>query len=115
MAPAAHPVLEFPVEVTNEGVHALEGEAATLLRPDAPWLVVSLAHTTFLSSGGLGLLVKWGKSLAEQGGAIALVHPLPPIERLLRAIGLDAILPWFRDVASAQAHLARLAQRSATR
>jgi anti-anti-sigma factor len=108
MAPVANPsVLVFPVEVTNESLAALEQEAARVLGPESTSLVVNLARTTFLSSAALGLLVRWGKRLAERGGALALVHPLPPVQRLLRAIGLDVILPWFPTVESAAAHLAK--------
>ena len=48
-----------------------------------------------MSSAGLGFLVRVGKSLHERGGGIALARPQPPVSRLLRAVGLDEVLPRF--------------------
>jgi anti-anti-sigma factor len=97
-------VLVMPADVTNEILPSLERDAVPLLRSDAALFVVDMRQTNFLSSGGLGLLVKWGKSLSERGASLALTRPKPPIQRLLRSIGLDTILPWFPDVDAAAAH-----------
>ena len=98
-------VLVLPAEVSNDGIAAIDGEAARLLGTEGTALVVHLGQTAFLSSGALGLFVKWGKCLSERGGRLALVRPRPSVQRLLRAVGLDEILPWFHDVGAASAYV----------
>ncbi len=107
MAPPAPSVLAWPSEVTSEAVTILEREAGATLGDAGTVLVVDLTKTTFLSSGGLGLLVRTGKKLAERGGGLALAHPQPSVARLLRAVGLDAVIPSFSSVDAARAHLSR--------
>ena len=112
MVPPATPaVLSWPAEVTTEAVVSLEREAGTALGPADNTLVVDLTRTTFLSSSGLGLLVRTGKMLAERGGGLALAHPQPGVARLLRAVGLDAVIPSVSSVEAARTHLRKPAAR----
>jgi anti-anti-sigma factor len=104
-------VLSWPAEVTTDAVAALEREAGSTLGPAGTALVVDLTRTTFLSSSGLGLLVRTGKMLAERGGGLALAHPQPGVARLLRAVGLDAVIPSFSSVDAARTHLRKPADR----
>lgn len=99
------PVVLWPVEVTTEAVAGLEREANSALGASGRALVVDLMRTTFLSSGGLGLLVRTGKALAERGGGLALARPQASVGRLLRAVGLDAVIPSFGSVEAATSHL----------
>ncbi|MFO0934490.1 MAG: STAS domain-containing protein [Planctomycetota bacterium] len=106
MVPPSTPaVLSWPAEVTTESVASLEREAGSTLGPTGTALVVDLTRTTFLSSSGLGLLVRTGKMLAERGGGLAVAHPQPGVARLLRAVGLDAVIPSFSSVEAARTHL----------
>ena len=99
-------ILALPAEVSNDRLSALDAEAVRVIGPDATALVVDLSQTTFMSSGGFGLLVKWGKKVADRGGRVALLRPQPPVARLLRSIGLDEILPVFRDADAASSFAA---------
>jgi len=107
MVPPVPAVLAWPSEVTSEAVETLEREAGATLGDAGTALVVDLTKTTFLSSSGLGLLVRTGKRLAERGGGLAVAHPQPSVARLLRAVGLDAVIPSFSSVAAARAHFSR--------
>jgi anti-anti-sigma factor len=108
MTPAATPlVYAFPPAVTTEAAVAIERELGGLLGPTSTALVIDLGRTRFLSSGGLGLLVRVGKSLAERGGGVAVARAHGPVVRLLRAVGLDAVIPAFGDLDAATAHFAR--------
>lgn len=112
MSPPSPPtVLTWPAEVTTGAVVDLEREASAALGDAGTSLVVDLTKTTFLSSGGLGLLVRTGKRLAERGGGLALAHPQAGVARLLRAVGLDAVIPSFSSVEAARAHLRRPSER----
>ncbi len=99
------PVLRLPSEVTNDSITAVEAQARALLGDHGTRLVVDLADTDFLGSAGLGLLVKVGKRLHDQGGGIALARPKPVVAKLLRAVGLGSVLPSFPKVETALAHV----------
>ncbi len=99
------PVLRLPSEVTNDSIPAVEAEARALLGDHGTRLVVDLGDTDFLGSAGLGLLVKVGKRLHDQGGAIALARPKPVVAKLLRAVGLGGVLPSFPRLEAAVAHV----------
>ena len=71
------PVLALPVEVTPEQVPALDSQVAQVLGGTGLHLLVDLREVVFLSSGGLGFLVKLSKRLHDRGGAIALARPGP--------------------------------------
>ena len=108
MSPSpATAVLAFPEEVHNATLPGLEEQAVAALGEAGDRLVVDLQRTTFLCSGGLGLLVKLGKRLHDRGGALALARPKPPIAKLLRAVGLDALLPSFPGIEAATTHVSR--------
>lgn len=109
--PPAPVVVAWPAEVTTEAVAGLEKETTAALGVGSKALVVDLGRTTFLSSGGLGLLVRTGKQLAEQGGGLAVARPQAAVGRLLRAVGLDAVIPAFGSLDAASAYLARPPRR----
>jgi anti-anti-sigma factor len=88
------PVLVLPVEVTAATIGTIEREAFSLLGEGAR-LVVDLGRVTFMSSAGLGLLVRVGKHLSDRGGLLALARPQAPVVRLLRAVGLEEVMPRF--------------------
>ena len=98
-------LLTLPDEVTPAQVPALDAEATSSLGVTGARLLVDLERVTFLSSGGLGFLVKLSKRLHDRGGGIALARPRPPVARLLRSVGLELVLPTFSDLGAARAHL----------
>ena len=100
-------MMAFPSEVTLENLPQIQKEAEALIGDSGKGLVVDLAKTMFMSSSGLGLLVKTGMKLRERGGAIVLARPMPVIQRLLFAVGLDAVLPTYATLAEAMAHAER--------
>lgn len=100
-----HPVYVMPAEVTLESALEVERQALAALGPEGARMVVDLGTCGFLSSAGLGVLVKLGKVTSERGGRLVLARPIPRITRLLRTVGLDQVLPQFQSVAAAAAHL----------
>ena len=105
MSPAEIPVAALPPEVTTDRLEALEEDADRQVGPDGAHLIVDLARTTFICSGGLGMLVKISKRLHERGGALALARGQPPVVRLLRVVGLEGVLPHFASVEAASGFL----------
>jgi anti-sigma B factor antagonist len=95
------PILVMPIEVTAATIGVVEQEAVLLLGDGGSRLVVDLGTVTFMSSAGLGLLVRFGKLLHERGGSMALARPRPPVLKLLRAVGLDDVMPQFPNLDAA--------------
>src|SRR2546430_16130997 len=56
VSPAEIPVAALPPEVTTDRLEALEDEAEGYVGPEGLHLIVDLAQTTFICSGGLGML-----------------------------------------------------------
>jgi anti-anti-sigma factor len=104
-------VLPCPVEITAECLTALEADVERLLGSDGTRLVMDLEQTSFLGSAGLGLFVKLGKRLRERGGGVALARARPPVQRLLRAVGLGQVIPLFPEIEQASAHLEEAVRR----
>jgi anti-anti-sigma factor len=108
---AAVPVFALPPDVTTERVDDLEPAlAAEVAGSDR--VVVDLGAVVFLCSSGLGMLVKASKRLHERGGGLALARPQPGIARLLRMVGLSAVLPVHPTVEAAASALANLPPRA---
>jgi anti-anti-sigma factor len=76
-----------------------------------PGLVFDLGRVGFVSSAGLGFFVRVGKTLEDQGRVLVLARVVRSVERVLRLIGLDEVLPLFRDVPEAQTWVAQRAVR----
>jgi len=57
--------------------------------------VVDLAQVTYLSSGGLRVLLVIAKELRERGGQVVLCCAQPNVARVLRITGFSEIFPSF--------------------
>ena len=55
-------------------------------------LMVDVAAVTFMDSSGLAVLVQARQQCQRSGRELLLVHPSPPVIRLLEVAGLDG---WF--------------------
>jgi anti-anti-sigma factor len=68
-------------------------------------VVIDLSPVSFLSSSGLSRLVDLGRRMSLHGGKVCLAAASRPVERLVRLVGLDQVMPYFGSVAEASAHL----------
>ena len=55
---------------------------------DVPYVVVDMAQMTYISSGGLGVLVKAKTDRARKKGDVVLVRPQTPVLNILKVLGL---------------------------
>lgn len=106
MTHASIPVVNLPVELTDDTVVAFESTMAEYVAASGPGIVLDLEGVSFISSAGLGCLVKIGMRLDGKGRRLALARPDAQIERSLRMIGLESKLPMFPDVSAATHHVA---------
>ena len=66
-------------------------------------VVVDLSHVQFLASVGVGALISSAKAVTGRGGKMALVVDKgSPVMMSISAIGLDKLIPIFRNVSDAE-------------
>ena len=106
MNAASIPVLRPPREVTADNVAAFEAELVVHLQATGPGLVLDLEQVEFISSSGLGLIVKYGMRLDGQERRIAMARADRVVEKTIRLLGLDRKLPIYRSLEEATAYVA---------
>jgi len=94
-----------PVEITEATLPAFERELMGYLDGHAGGLVVDLASVGFISSAGLGTLVRVGMRLDSRGRRLAFARAQGPAEHTLTLLGLDRMMPLFPTVEAASAHV----------
>jgi len=67
----------------------------------APYLIVDLSETEYLSSSGLGLILEQARSQEARGGWLRLVSPSPAVSMILRLSGVSESVPFWTDEAEA--------------
>lgn len=95
---------------TLEGFQAeVEPHVAPLEGPPVarPGIVFDLGGLEFVNSTGLGYIVAIGKRLSEQDRRLALARPSKQIEKLIRMVGLNQVLPLFKGLPEASSHVER--------
>ncbi len=105
------PVLRVPVDLTSASVPAFALETQSHVSTERSFLVFDLSAVRFMSSAGLGHLIHVGRSLHEREGALALAAANRTLLKLLTTTGLMQVMPHFKTVREAVAHLR--AQRDA--
>ena len=66
--------------------------ALTVMRLHGPYVVLDLAHVTFMDCAGVEILLSLKRHAQRQGGCLLLVGIPAPVRRLLRIVGVDAAL-----------------------
>ena len=72
----------------------------------AQGLIIDLSGVSFLASMGLRTLMLSARSLAARGHSVALAAPHANVVKVLRASGVDEVMPIFDTVDAAAAALA---------
>ena len=105
MAETSIIVVVPPVEITERTLPDFERELLAHLDADVGGIVVDLEPVAFISSSGLGTLVKVGMRLDRRGGCLALARATGPALHTITLLGLDQKLPVFPTVAAAREHV----------
>jgi anti-sigma B factor antagonist len=66
-------------------------------------VVVDLSGVDFMGSLGMRTLVVAAKTIAGNGGRMAILAPQPNVEKVLRTSGIDTVIPIAKDLGSAAA------------
>jgi anti-sigma B factor antagonist len=80
---------------------------ASLLVDDR--VVLDLSETTFIDSAGLGALIGGVRRFREKGGQVVVSSCRPRVERLLRIVGFDRVVPLLPGLEEARATLDAMA------
>jgi len=70
----------------------LSGDLDQLVRGGAHRLWLDLSGVTYLSSLGIGLLVRFQKELSRLGGSLKVINPSEPVKEVLTVVRLHAML-----------------------
>lgn len=85
------------------GVGDVEVEFVRLCTGENICVLVDLSKVNYISSIGIPLLINSAKSLARQGGKMALFSPQQSVKNVLELTGIPLIIPIYPDLASAKA------------
>lgn len=99
------PIVVPPGELQDDTLVAFEQAVEPLLAEGGPGLIVDLADVAFLSSTGLGYLVRIGMTLDRGQRRLALARGSRRLVRLLRVTGLGPLLPHFASFDEARAFI----------
>ena len=87
------------------GVGDVEVDFVRLCTGDGVCVIVDLSKVDYISSIGIPLLINSAKSLAHQGGKMALLSPKKSVENVLEVTGIPMIIPIYETVDQAVAEL----------
>lgn len=78
------------------------GELQTLVEAGVRKLIVDCTKLTYISSYGVGILIRLHKKLAEVGGEVKLATVENPVVKALRLLRLDSIFEIYLNVREAR-------------
>ena len=97
-------------KVVLDGRMDIQGAAAVdmkmnLAAGSSQKLLIDLQKVSFLGSMGLSSIVRPARSVNNRGGKVVLFAPTEMVESVLKAAGIDSLLPIHHDLAAAIAAL----------
>ena len=93
-----------------DGSHQIDLKFTSLTATRQAYVIVDMSLVDFLSSLGLGTLVRSAKAQLSRQGKMVLFSPQPNVARVLQSTQVDQILDVFYDLEQARQALL-LAQR----
>ncbi len=82
-------------EVDHHAARALMAELVRRVDAALPRaLALDLGEVTFMDSSGIALVLRTWKRVRELGGCLRLQNVPPQAAKVLRAAGVDKLIPW---------------------
>lgn len=100
-------IIQLSGTMDATGTGAIESRFAEYCSGEQVRIVADLQGVNFLASGGVRLLTRMAKSIAQGGGLMILVSPIPEVNRVLEVTGIPSIIPIYSSLESAEAVLAK--------
>jgi len=88
------------------GTYSIEIEFVRQCVGEHVQVVVDLSRVNYLSSIGIPMLINTAKSVANQGGKMALLNPQQNVAEVLEITGIPQIIPIYTDLESAKVGVA---------
>ncbi len=89
------------------GVGDVEVEFVKLCAGENVCVLVDLSKVNYISSIGIPLLINSARSIARQGGKMALLKPQRSVEEVLEMAGIPMIVPIYHDPEAAKAAISQ--------
>jgi len=89
-----------------EGTHEIDLKFTSVASCQKLFVLVDMSLVEFLSSLGLGTLVRSAKAQMSRTGMLVLYSPTPAVARVLQATQIDQIVPVYYDLGEARRALA---------
>ena len=90
--------------LNKQNAEQFVGELQQLVDAGARKLIVDCTQLRYISSYGMGILLRLHKRVAEKGGEIKLAAIDNPVVRALRLVKLDTVFEIYDNVDAAQAN-----------
>ncbi|HMF10573.1 MAG TPA: STAS domain-containing protein [Thermoanaerobaculia bacterium] len=85
-----------------EGTHEIDLKFTSVASCQKLLVLVDMSLVEFLSSLGLGTLVRSAKAQMSRTGMLVLYSPTPAVARVLQATQIDQIVPVYYDLGEAR-------------
>ena len=76
-----------------EGTASLEPQLTYLTASDGAFVILDLAGVEFMSSIGIGAIVRLTKALRRRGGNIVILNPKQVVHMILAQTRIDSLIP----------------------
>jgi anti-sigma B factor antagonist len=96
-------LLKLSGQLDFGGVGAIETRFTGYCSGENPRVVVDLSNVNFLGSIGIRLLALNAKSVANRGGRLILLNPIPDVRNVLEVTGIPMVIPIHDVLESAEA------------
>jgi anti-anti-sigma factor len=84
------------------GTQQIDMKFTTLTSTRKAQILVDLSNVTFIASIGIRTLITTAKAQKARGGTMVLFKPSDQVEQVLRATGIDSIIPIAHDIEAAR-------------
>jgi len=85
-----------------EGTRQIDLKFTTLSATAQGWIVVDLSGVEFMSSIGLGTLVRSAVAQNRRNGKLVLLAPRPGVDRVLIATRINVVIEVYQDFEAAR-------------
>jgi anti-anti-sigma factor len=98
-------------QINSDTYEALDRELSAAVAQPIQSVILDLKEVTFISSAGVGTIVKAKVTLNRKGAELALINLQPQIKKVFEVIRLLPMVQVFQNTAELDEYLARLQRK----
>jgi anti-anti-sigma factor len=84
-----------------DGTQEIDTKLTVAIASESAHVIIDLSRVDFMSSIGIGILVRAANALRRRGGKIVLLNPQRVVSLVLEATHINAVIPIATDLESA--------------